>query len=137
MPRSPSPTRRSSRASHDVVNLTLEEAIATIAITRPEKLNALNREIGERLLGALAAARAARALILTGTSSVFSAGADLGEPVDDARDLDLWSEVNARLAESPAPSIAAIEGYCPGGGLALAICCDLRVPAGQRHARHA
>src|SRR6185295_17878281 len=34
-----------------------------------------------------------------------------------------------RLAESPAPSIAAIEGYCLGAGLALAVCCDLRVAA--------
>jgi enoyl-CoA hydratase len=111
------------------VDLTLEDAIATIAVTRPDKLNALNREIGERLLGALAAARSARALIVTGTSAVFSAGADLAEPVDDPRDLDLWSEVNWRLAESPAPSIAAIEGHCLGAGLALAVCCDLRVAA--------
>jgi enoyl-CoA hydratase len=112
------------------VELTRADAVATVAIARPDKLNALDRETGVLLLDALAACESARAVVLAGTSSVFSAGADMDEPVDDEDNLRLWGAINRRLMELTAVTLAAVEGYCLGGGLVLAAACDLRV-AGQ------
>ena len=74
-----------------------------------------------------------RAVVVSGRGDrAFSAGSHVGEFEDQAGDVgrdrhqldqDVWRE----LAELPMPTIAAIEGHCLGGGLELALCCDIRI----------
>lgn len=76
----------------------------------------------------------ARPLILTGNEHFFSAGADLGEiaALDGPRALEfarLGQRLMNALDDFPAPVIAAVRGYCMGGGLDLALACELRIAA--------
>jgi methylglutaconyl-CoA hydratase len=109
-----------------------------ITIDRPDRMNALSRET-LLALGQLARAAIAdpevRAIVLTGTGDkAFSAGADLKERhgMDDnaVRDqLARYRDEMGVLDRSPKPVVAAINGLALGGGLELALVCDLRVAA--------
>jgi enoyl-CoA hydratase/carnithine racemase len=120
------------------VSLSTRAAAAIITIGRPDRMNALSHEtlvgIG-RLAREAIANPAVRAIVLTGAGDkAFCAGADLKERKDMAED-----EVRSRLVQyrqemgvldhSPKPVVAAINGLALGGGLELALACDLRVAA--------
>lgn len=109
--------------------------VAVLAFDRPAALNAIDAatfaDLG-RLLAAFAGDRGVRAVVLRGRSAVFSAGADIKEPVPSAQEL-LSAPVAGHparlLYRMPQPTLAAIRSYCLGGGLELALAADLRIAA--------
>ncbi len=120
------------------VSLTQRGGAAVLTIERPDRMNALSRET-LLLLGQLARAALAdssvRAIVLTGSGDkAFSAGADLKERIgmdeNAVRDaLTRYRDEIGVLDRSPKPVVAAINGLALGGGLELALACDLRIAA--------
>jgi enoyl-CoA hydratase len=108
--------------------VTVEERgpVSIISINRPEKLNAINKAVAIELQQAFAAFDRSdqRVAILTGTGGrAFSAGADV-------TDLpELWRCVPTVGIATEKPIIAAVRGWCIGGGLVMAMMCDLLVAA--------
>ncbi|HEX2038670.1 MAG TPA: enoyl-CoA hydratase/isomerase family protein [Acidimicrobiales bacterium] len=102
--------------------------VAVITLNRPEKLNAMNPKMAAELHHAFGGLPdGTRAVVVTGDERAFSAGADLAAS-DEVEEAGAgWIDMLERLARLPQPSIAAIEGYCLGGGLLLALACDLRI----------
>ena len=83
-------------------------------------------------IGAAGRDDAVAVLVLTGTGRAFSAGADIGEAEtqgerDFAANTALYQELARRISGLGKPVIAAVNGYCLGGGLELAAMCDLRI----------
>jgi enoyl-CoA hydratase len=113
------------------VLLEREEPIAVVRLNRPEQLNALSNQLMGELVGALEnldADEAIRCVVLAGDERAFAAGADISE-LRDTRTLDLY--FGARLEKWDAirkvrtPLVAAVSGFCLGGGCELAMACDL------------
>ena len=119
--------------SYQNVLVTEEGPIGTVQLNRPKVLNALNFEIMSELVSALEELDrevAIKVVILTGSERSFAAGADLAEmsqstPVDLVlgRRFELWD----RIRKISKPIIAAVSGYCLGGGNELAMNCDIIV----------
>ncbi|MEV6423768.1 enoyl-CoA hydratase/isomerase family protein [Streptomyces sp. NPDC051662] len=109
---------------------TVADGIATVVIHHPAKRNAMTARMWRELpplLGTLADDPAVRVLVLTGEGTTFCAGADISslrEPDQDPRPLAVAAE--EALAAFPKPTLAAVRGYCVGGGCQLAAACDLR-----------
>jgi enoyl-CoA hydratase/carnithine racemase len=115
--------------------VTVEGSIGTITLNRPERRNAISRAMWVALpsiLAELAALPALRLIVLRGAAGHFAAGADIGEfeTVYATRQAAtgyaaaMAGTMDALLA-CPKPVIAAIEGYCIGGAVAITLCCDL------------
>ena len=110
--------------------------IAVLRLNRPDKHNAVNRQLSSALvahLDALAQDGEVRVAVITGTGEkAFCAGADMTEAVGASRGQgrgDGTVDVIVRLVRFPKPVIAAVNGFAYGGGALLAITCDLRVAA--------
>lgn len=112
------------------------DGIATITLNRPEALNAFSKEVIEEILHALEDIRndeTIRVVVLTGAGEkAFSAGADIkgmiGMNALKARELSLMGErLCLALENLEKPVIAALNGYALGGGLEVAMSCDLRI----------
>jgi len=111
------------------------DGVAVVRIARPEALNALNLATRQALAAAFTALQddpEVRCIVLTGDDRAFAAGADLKEmagadaiEIVQRRTERYWQAV----ARTPQPVIAAIEGYALGGGLELAMICDIIVAA--------
>jgi enoyl-CoA hydratase/carnithine racemase len=115
------------------------EAVARVTISNPDKRNALDHDILDalaELMPTLADGIATRCVILTGSGKVFSAGYDIGGIPDE-----VFAEEAERLVAHPFhraieavesfpfPTVAALNGHALGGGLELALSCDLRIAA--------
>jgi enoyl-CoA hydratase len=119
----------------DTLLLSIEDRVATVAINRPDKRNALNTAVRDELVQALDALRdepGVRVVILTGTGDkAFVAGADITEFADrsalEQRAVMAGRRVFDEIAAFPKPTIAMINGVAAGGGCELAMACDIRI----------
>ncbi len=124
------------------LDLQITGGIATVALNRPEARNAMSAELMEEMIACaarIAARRDVDVAIVRGGGRCFSAGADLkdvrrwanaAQPLDEQRDTAVLGYRMARAWEElPQVTLAAIEGYAIGGGLALAAALDWRVIA--------
>lgn len=125
-----------------LVKILVHEPAATVVLNRPEKRNALNRELLRELLAAfddLQRERRVRAVIVTGAGTAFCAGMDLGEMRDTAQsndalrlwheDAELYRELLLVCLRFPKPLIAAVNGPAVAGGLGLVLASDLVLAA--------
>jgi enoyl-CoA hydratase len=112
--------------------------IGTIIFNNPAKHNAVSLEMWLALIEILeefARDDAVRVIVVRGAGGrAFVSGADISKFEDERAEqeaVDRYNEISERaylaLFESPKPTIAMIEGYCIGGGVGLAVCCDLRI----------
>jgi enoyl-CoA hydratase/carnithine racemase len=115
-----------------------EGGVGTLIFNNPERHNAVSLEMWEAASGILAdfaADKAIRVVVLTGAGGkAFVSGADISKFESERSSKEAVErynvavdKANAAVYEFPKPTIAMIRGYCIGGGLGLALCCDLRI----------
>ncbi len=117
----------------DLVTVERDDAVAVVLLNRPKQLNALSDELMEELVAALEELDhddAVRCIVLGGDERAFAAGADIGELAQAsaielyaARRVERWDAIRGLRT----PLVAAVSGFCLGGGCELALSCDLIV----------
>ncbi|WP_030763401.1 enoyl-CoA hydratase/isomerase family protein [Streptomyces sp. NRRL F-2664] len=108
---------------------TVADGVATVVVSHPAKRNAMTAAMWRALPGlldTLARDPAVRVLVLTGAGPTFCAGADISSLTGDEDPRALAVAAEEALAAFPKPTLAAIRGFCVGGGSQLAAACDLR-----------
>jgi len=115
------------------VRVEREEPIAAVLLDRPQQLNTLSDDLMDELVSVLRDLdddESIRCIVLGGSERAFAAGADIGElatasPIDlyYQRRIDRWDAIRSLWT----PVVAAVSGYCLGGGCELAMVCDLIV----------
>lgn len=122
--------------SNSEVELDISDGVATVTLNRPERLNSITIAMVDRLVDTLAEAAAspARVVVLAGAGRAFCSGADQAEMTE--RSAQEWEPIVRRyldpvraIVAMDKPVIAALHGDTVGGGLGLAMACDLRLAA--------
>ena len=120
----------------ELIRIEIRDRVAVLTLDRPEVLNAIGTASADQLQAALDRLLdddRVRALVIAGEGRAFSAGADLGEiesfkqPYEFRAFVGRMTKVFGNLQAFPKPSVAAVHGFAFGGGLELALSCDLRV----------
>ncbi|MEY4697593.1 MAG: hypothetical protein RIT14_2021 [Pseudomonadota bacterium] len=118
-------------AAYETLLVEIEDYVALIRLNRPDALNALNTRLMRELAAAVTAAEAndkVRCIVITGSEKAFAAGADVREMAEktftDVFFDDLFGPEAEALSRVRKPIIAAVSGYCLGGGCELAMMCD-------------
>jgi enoyl-CoA hydratase/carnithine racemase len=116
-----------------------DDGIATVTLNRPDRLNALNKPMWPGLTAAfrdLSADDAVRCVVMRGAGKAFCPGADISEFTEERGNPEqaraygrLMDETYDAIRACPHPIVAAIRGPCTGGGMILALLCDLRIAA--------
>jgi enoyl-CoA hydratase len=117
----------------DLIVTERDGAVALVTLNRPDALNALSDELMETLVSTLQKLDrddGVRCIVLAGNDKAFAAGADIGELARSSaidlyyqRRIERWDAIRALWT----PLVAAVSGYCLGGGCELAMACDLIV----------
>jgi enoyl-CoA hydratase len=122
--------------AYELLIVEVEDHVGLIRLNRPEALNALNTQLLEELAEAVTemdASNRVRAIILTGSDKAFAAGADVKEMVPKSfTDMyleDYFTSPSETFLRCRKPIIAAVAGYCLGGGCELAMMCDFVIAA--------
>jgi enoyl-CoA hydratase len=122
--------------AYETLIVEIEDDTALIRLNRPDALNALNTKLMQELATALTAADAnekVRCIVLTGSDKAFAAGADVREMAEKTYAEvffdDLFGPEAEAITRVRKPIIAAVAGYCLGGGCELAMMCDFIIAA--------
>ncbi len=122
--------------SEDMLTVTLRANVALITLNRPEALNALNLALMRELAAEMTSLDAdpdVRCIVLTGSDKAFAAGADVkemaGKGFAEMFMTDLYGPETEAILRVSKPVIAAVAGFCLGGGCELAMLCDFILAA--------
>lgn len=122
--------------SYEFIRAEVGNAVGTITLNRPDRLNALNPQMMHEIVDALSVlpGQGARAVILTGSGKGFCSGTDLqaegGLPDDVGEILEKdYHPGMEKIMASPLPMVAAVHGACAGIGCSLALACDFVIAA--------
>ena len=122
--------------AYETLIVEIEDYVALIRLNRPDAMNALNSVLMRELAAAVTAAEQnerVRCIVITGTDKAFAAGADVREMAEksfiDVFFEDLFGPEAATIARARKPIIAAVAGYCLGGGCELAMLADFIIAA--------
>jgi enoyl-CoA hydratase/carnithine racemase len=130
-------SRRHPAAAFTAVIYEKRDGVAWVTLNRPDKLNAYNVEMRDDLFQVLNAIHddpGVRAMVLAGAGEAFSTGGDVSEfgqapsPVA-ARWIRFRRDVWGRLKSLPIPTVAAVHGFTVGGGMEMALLCDIAIAA--------
>lgn len=110
-----------------MIRLDQQDGLWTVTLDRPDKANALTPDMLRDLADLMEGAADARALILTGTGKVFSAGADLDAAKAGLAVSPDWERLSGAIARLPGLTIAALNGTLAGGANGMALACDIRI----------
>jgi enoyl-CoA hydratase len=126
-------TMENTAMAYETILVERDGAVGIVTLNRPEKLNALNKQLMTELVDALQEFdrdESIRCIALLGSDKVFAAGADIGE-MAEAQPIDLlfenrfarWDAIRAISK----PIVAGVAGYCLGGGCEMVMTCDMIV----------
>lgn len=115
--------------AHQMIVVEHDGGLWSLRLNRPEKANSLTKDMLVAVLDGLEGARqaGARAMILTGSGKVFSAGADLDQARAGLATDAVWEQLSAALAALPCLTIAALNGTVAGGAFGMVLACDIRL----------
>ena len=122
------------------VRFDLEDGVATITLDRPETLNSMNDDLMQDLSSALSEVEQnqdVRVAVITGEGRGFCSGADLNNAAETGSDItnvtpafsdsDFFNPALRSLHQCPVPTVARVNGVAAGGGLGIALACDIQI----------